>query len=225
MVGPISCSPNASKMFSTQSSRKLICFDLGGVLVKIKSGVSGELLALCPSHRRADLETLIRDDFVHAQDDFSLNERYQLGHLSTEDYIGQLLPLFEGKLSERELREKALSVIAGEYDSVAGLLPKLRNKFRLGCYSNTHDLHWRHMHSRFSWFEHFEFELASHLTGIAKPHPDSFLAICRIAGVAPSECLFIDDRIVNIEGANSVGMKALLCTNPDDLAAKLIELQ
>jgi FMN phosphatase YigB (HAD superfamily) len=212
-------------MLSDHSSIKLLCFDLGGVLVRLKSGVGAELLDLCPPHRRGDLAALIRDDFVHPQNEFSLNERYQLGHHSTEDYIGQLLPVFEGTLAEALLREKALSVIAGEYEAVSALLPKLRNRYRLGCYSNTHDLHWEHMHSRFSWFEHFEFKLASHLTGIAKPHPDSFLTISRIAGVAPSECLFIDDRKVNVEGANAVGMKALLCTTPDELVAKLLKLQ
>jgi HAD superfamily hydrolase (TIGR01549 family) len=204
---------------------KLLCFDLGGVLVRLNTGVGADLLDLCPPDRRGELAALIRDDFVHAQNEFSLNERYQLGHHSTEDYIGQLLPLFEGKLSEAALREKAISVIAGEYETVSALLPTLRNRYRLGCYSNTHDLHWRHMHSRFSWFEHFDFKLASHLTGIAKPHPDSFLAICRVAGVGPAECLFIDDRLVNIEGAKAVGMKALLCTTPEELVVNLLGLK
>jgi len=200
---------------------KLICFDLGGVVVRLKSGVAAELQAICPPHRQATLSAALRDDFTHEQTSFSLNEEYQRGLLTTENYLAKVLANFEGSISAAKLREKFLSVIAGEYAESVSLLAKLAKNYRLACYSNTHDLHWQHMLERFSWMRHFELPLASHLTGIAKPHADSFAAVCRTSKLLASECLFVDDRTVNIEGAVKYGMRAVHCTAPLKLADAL----
>lgn len=42
--------------------------------------------------------------------------------------------------------------------------------------------------------------------GIRKPAPEPYLACTRALGVAPSQCLFIDDMHVNCAGAEAVGM-------------------
>jgi len=200
---------------------KLICFDLGGVVVRLKSGVAAELVAICPAHRQATLSAALRDDFTHQQTSFSLNEEYQRGLLTTENYLTNMLQNFEGAISEAQLREKVLSIIAGEFEESVSLLPKLAKNYRLACYSNTHDLHWQHMLERFSWMSHFELPLASHLTGIAKPHLDSFAALCNASKLGAEECLFVDDRMVNIEGAVKYGMRAVHSTAPSKLALAL----
>mgnify|MGYP003672570846 CR=1 FL=1 len=45
-------------------------------------------------------------------------------------------------------------------------------------------------------------------TGVRKPDPEAFLAPARDLGVAPRECLFVDDRADNCAGAEAVGMFA-----------------
>ena len=49
----------------------------------------------------------------------------------------------------------------------------------------------------------YSFEL-----GCVKPEPDIYLAACGRIGVAPGECLFLDDTIECVEGARRVGMRA-----------------
>jgi HAD superfamily hydrolase (TIGR01509 family) len=45
-------------------------------------------------------------------------------------------------------------------------------------------------------------------TGVRKPDPDAYLGPCRVLGVLPAECLFVDDRAKNCDAARAVGMPA-----------------
>ncbi len=61
-------------------------------------------------------------------------------------------------------------------------------------------------------------------TGMRKPEPESYLGAARSLGVAPEDCVFVDDRTKNVEGARAVGMKAILRTPQiDDLKRALNE--
>jgi 2-haloacid dehalogenase len=59
--------------------------------------------------------------------------------------------------------------------------------------------------------------------GIVKPDPRIFHLLCRRAGVAPEDCVFIDDFPPNVEGARAVGMEGILFTAPEALRAALAE--
>jgi 2-haloacid dehalogenase len=56
-----------------------------------------------------------------------------------------------------------------------------------------------------------------------KPEPRIFALLCDRAGVAPADCLFIDDSEKNVLGAKAAGMDAIHFTHPDTLAAGLAE--
>jgi FMN phosphatase YigB (HAD superfamily) len=60
--------------------------------------------------------------------------------------------------------------------------------------------------------------------GVTKPDARIFEILCARAGVAPADCLFIDDGPHNVEGARAVGMDAVRFTGPPalerDLAAR-----
>jgi HAD superfamily hydrolase (TIGR01509 family) len=56
---------------------------------------------------------------------------------------------------------------------------------------------------------------------IIKPDPRIFRLLCTRAGVAPQDCVFIDDGPHNVDGARAVGMDGIHFTGPDALAAAL----
>ncbi len=58
---------------------------------------------------------------------------------------------------------------------------------------------------------------------ISKPDKRIFDLLCQRAGVAPEECVFIDDGLHNVEGARAVGMDAIHFTSPQALDAALTE--
>jgi 2-haloacid dehalogenase len=69
----------------------------------------------------------------------------------------------------------------------------------------------------------FGVTIVSGQIGVIKPDPRIFAALCARAGLAPSECLFIDDSAKNISGARDFGIDAIHFTSPDALRAGLIQ--
>ena len=52
-----------------------------------------------------------------------------------------------------------------------------------------------------------------------KPQPEIYLDAVQGLGIEPSEALFLDDRPDNIEGAQAVGLRALLYSTWEDFVA------
>jgi putative hydrolase of the HAD superfamily len=57
--------------------------------------------------------------------------------------------------------------------------------------------------------------------GTLKPDPAIYTAVLTAIGAAPADVTFVDDRPANVAGAEAVGMRALLFTDPATLAADL----
>ena len=72
------------------------------------------------------------------------------------------------------------------------------------------------------WAEHFTHLVFSGDLRMAKPDAEIYTALLDTIGAEPADCLFVDDRQVNIDGARAVGMAAHLWTSADDLAATLV---
>ena len=52
---------------------------------------------------------------------------------------------------------------------------------------------------------YLEWTFVSCLTGVRKPDPQAYLGAARHLGVAPQDCLFVDDRAVNVDAARRWG--------------------
>ena len=58
---------------------------------------------------------------------------------------------------------------------------------------------------------------------ISKPDVRIFNLLCERAGVAPGDCVFIDDGLHNVAGAKAAGMDAIHFTEAASLEAALVE--
>lgn len=45
---------------------------------------------------------------------------------------------------------------------------------------------------------------------LIKPEPDIYLRLCERYGLKPEECLFADDKPINVSGAKAIGMEAVV---------------
>ena len=61
----------------------------------------------------------------------------------------------------------------------------------------------------------------SHEIGMRKPHPETFLKTCEIAGFIPSETLFIDDTPRHVNGAIEAGLNAYHLKEGEDICEVL----
>jgi putative hydrolase of the HAD superfamily len=72
--------------------------------------------------------------------------------------------------------------------------------------------------------ELFDAVVISGDVGLHKPEPEIFLLAARRLGVDPSECVFVDDLRENCEGAEAVGMTAVLHRGAERTIARLEDL-
>lgn len=60
--------------------------------------------------------------------------------------------------------------------------------------------------------------------GLHKPQPGIYMLAAQRLGVAPQECVFVDDLRENCAGAEAVGMTAVLHRDSDETIARIEEL-
>jgi putative hydrolase of the HAD superfamily len=74
------------------------------------------------------------------------------------------------------------------------------------------------------WMNDFDVRVYSCEIGIAKPTPQIFLHSARVLEVQAEDCLFLDDRQNNVEGARQAGMQAVRFEWPESLIMLRAEL-
>ena len=70
--------------------------------------------------------------------------------------------------------------------------------------------------------EVFGTTIVSGQVGLLKPSAEIYRLLCSEAGVAPEQCVFIDDGLHNCIGARAAGMDTIHFTGPDALNAALV---
>jgi HAD superfamily hydrolase (TIGR01509 family) len=78
------------------------------------------------------------------------------------------------------------------------------------------------MKREFDWLPRFDVLVWSYQLHMAKPDPAIYRYTLNELGAQPEETLFLDDRLVNVEAARALGMKALAFSTVERLRADLI---
>ena len=101
-------------------------------------------------------------------------------------------------------------------DASMAYLDSLKAGYRIFLLSNTNQIHleaFRGIHFRqygnHGFDDHFEKAWYSHELGLRKPHTECYQSVLEIHHLTPSETLFVDDTLINIEGARKAGIKTL----------------
>lgn len=68
---------------------------------------------------------------------------------------------------------------------------------------------WGNSYPRDTWEGMFDDVVISGEVGLRKPEPEIFLLAAKRLGLAPVECVFVDDMEPNVEGARALGMTAV----------------
>ncbi len=58
--------------------------------------------------------------------------------------------------------------------------------------------------------------------GVRKPDADAYLIPARQMGVAPEDCLFVDDRQVNVDAAKALGIDTILMQDANQVRGELV---
>jgi putative hydrolase of the HAD superfamily len=90
--------------------------------------------------------------------------------------------------------------------------------------SNMGDNVLANLQREFLWIQNFDVLVWSFQHLMAKPDPAIYRLVLEKLNVRPEESLFLDDKLVNIEAAQVLGMHAIQFSTVDHLRAELIAL-
>ena len=147
-----------------------------------------------------------------AFDTMFLEEATRLGHAVRG---AEVLPLLSGDIRPR----------------VVAALKACKARFKVGCITNNvvtgHGTGMAGSADKAAAIAEilaqFEVVIESSVAGVRKPDPRIYLMMCEQLGVAPKNCVYLDDLGVNCKPAAALGMTAIKVTTEDqaleDLAA------
>ncbi|MEW6657489.1 MAG: HAD family phosphatase [Thermodesulfobacteriota bacterium] len=191
-----------------------IAFDLGNVLV------AADHFRFCRPF--AALTGLTADEVYAAVFASDLEPGYDTGRLSSADFYRRLRDRFRLALPYPrfcELWNDIFSPLEDMEETVA----RLAGRYPLYLLSNTNPLHFQYIKERYPLLGHFRRFILSYEVGSRKPEPGIFQALIREMGLAPSHCLFLDDKLPFVEAARTHGLVAWHFTTPGDFHRKLNE--
>ena len=195
-----------------------IIFDFGGVITNMRWDVARELEQQHGLEKNTLLRTLYDSDDWRAvevgQGDI---EAWRDGaHLRLEEAAGKPLPPLH------EQWRQSWGLIR---ENIA-LIEALRSSYRVSILSNADRTLEERLRDGLRLHHLFDDVISSAVVGMAKPERRLYRLAAERLGLAPDECVFIDDREDNVAAAREVGMQGIhfRVHRGDDLAAQLAEL-
>jgi putative hydrolase of the HAD superfamily len=104
------------------------------------------------------------------------------------------------------------------------LLKELKKRYPLYLISNTNEMHFNHIKSKYKILRHFKKTFPSHKMGHRKPEREIYEKVLAQIGLKPEETVFIDDVPQFVEGARKAGMRAVRFRNQKQLLKDLARL-
>jgi FMN phosphatase YigB (HAD superfamily) len=206
------------KPMSPNTNIKLICFDLGGVLIRIAR------------HWREVLDRVgIDEAAVGATEEVwagqrKVQQRFETGQIGQDEYFSEAAAQFDG-ISTDQFIEAFDAWHDGLFPNIDKLLTRLtEHPVPTACLSNTNSRHWDCCMGddpRYGHLQLLDHRFASHLIGCMKPADAIYAHVEQQADVKPESILFFDDYAVNIQAADSRGWHARLIDPGDDPAAQM----
>lgn len=204
-------------------SIELVCFDLGGVIVRICRGWAEGCQRAGLEVRGGSAGGAMRD----RRRPISLD--YHNGLIDCDAFCRSMSEAMDGLYTPDEVRRIHDAWLIEEYSGVGEIIERLVNRgVPTGLLSNTNHSHWIRVEPNgdglapeFPSASKLQHRHASHLLGVSKPEPGIYTAFMDSAGYAPNEILFFDDLVDNIEGARSLGWEARRIDHDGDTAKQI----
>lgn len=199
--------PNSSYFYAMQGIKNII-FDLGGVIINLDNQLTEDAFVSMGARPFREYFGL-----GHAASFFS---DYEVGRISDRQFIDAVKELTGLSAGDPAIIAAWNALLLDFPVERIQLLKELRKHYRIFLFSNTNALHFTALqkiyHDTFGEEQldaNFERTYYSHLLGMRKPGKDSFEYILRENQLEGAETLFVDDVLINVEGAEAAGLKGL----------------
>jgi len=212
-----------------------IIFDLGGVLLDLNMQGVGEAcqrLGINPElfFVKADEENT--STVCHGISASKAITAYQVGEMTSDQFLSLVMSYCGKDITREDVIEAWNACIGPLPKERLDMIKELRRKgYHTHLLSNTNDLHWEEIKRRYlseegyTCHDLFDHVFVSHEMHLAKPDAEIYREAVRRIGRPATGCLFIDDALVNVEGAQQVGLQgAWLDLSKEGALASILEL-
>lgn len=193
---------------------RLVCFDLGGVLVRICQ-------SWAEAYRAAGLD--VRDEPSHPSigaQRLELVNLHGTGRITIDEWAAGTSAALQGVYSADELKRAHHAFTLEQHPGALELVDELHaNGATTACLSNTNHTHWLRLVHRdgeralegppeYPAVVRLQRHFASHLLGLAKPDDAIYARFEELSGFGPGTILFFDDLEENVAAARRRGWRA-----------------
>ena len=186
-------------MRATDKPTTLI-FDMGGVLVHLDwDRVCDPLARLSDQSADVVLKEVVNGPIV---------KYAMMGLIGPQQFHETLCQRLSISLGYDEFAEIWVRLLSAN-EEIVPLIDSLKTQYRLVLASNTDRIHFAFCSKHFNVLQRFSTFFLSYEMGLLKPDPAFFHDVLAGLGTAPEECVFVDDRLENVEAARSVGITSL----------------
>lgn len=201
---------------SPRAPIELVCFDLGGVLIRLRpSWADGCAAVGVPFPAELLLDERTRrgwDELIAA---------HQTGRMTGSTYAERLSRLLGGRVDPAQILAVHDAWLVGEYAGVGELIDRLHGiGLRTACLSNTNPEHWIRR-AEFPAVMRLQHQFASHELGVRKPDRAAYRAVESALDVRGERILFFDDRPENIAAARDLGWRTAAIDPGEPTAAQI----
>jgi putative hydrolase of the HAD superfamily len=150
---------------------------------------------------------------------------FETGKLSLDQYLDQAIFHQPRTFSRQDVKE-AIFGFSQPYSESLELMARLAQskKYFLAVLSNESRELTRFRIERFGLRNYFDAFFFSCFLGVRKPDEAIYRLVLEITQRSPEECVFIDDRLLNLEPARRLGMRTIHFQDPKQLQTGLQEL-
>jgi epoxide hydrolase-like predicted phosphatase len=188
--------------------------DFGGVLT---TNIWDSFRAFCDAEGldREKVKQLFRED----PEALALLRRLEVGELDEDSFSAQFGPLL-GVGPDRH--DGLVDRLFGGMEPEESMFTALRRARAAGLKTGMISNSWGHgRYDRSTFPELFDGVVISGEVGLHKPQPEIFELGAERVALPPASCVFVDDLRENCEGAEAVGMVAVLHRGPDETLDRL----
>jgi HAD superfamily hydrolase (TIGR01509 family) len=187
---------------------KNIIFDLGGVIINLDNQRTTDAFVALGLKN-------IKEYFGHGHAAAFFKD-YEVGKLTDRQFIDAIRQAGGLTATDQAIVNGWNALLLDFPPERIHLLRQLARNYRLFLFSNTNALHLAALREIYtktfgsgSLEDLFEKTYYSHLLGLRKPDMASYEHILEENGLNGPETLFVDDAIINVEGAEQAGLKGL----------------
>jgi HAD superfamily hydrolase (TIGR01509 family) len=191
----------------------LVLFDLGGVLIEL-SGV-GAMREIARIESDDELwERWLTCPWVRA---------FERGECTPDEFAQGMVEEWTLTVAPEVFLSAFRAWPVGPLPGAEQLVDETSAVVTVGCLSNTNAMHTDDQFSQWPIFDRFAPRFLSHELGLLKPDRDLFDRVAELAGTTADRILFLDDNIINVEGARAARFTAMHTRGVEEARSALVD--